>query len=116
MVMELDLTGKWLQVRNALKKDYQIKPDLDGILFIIGIQELGILKEEYSKDEKQDLMHIAVCSILSKDGYYESKGVDKDNWPIWNQTKSLPVFNNSKDQEQFLKQYIIHYFEQQNYI
>jgi len=42
------------------------KPDMEAILFLIGIQEFGQLKEKFTKEQKQDLMHVAVCSYLPK--------------------------------------------------
>lgn len=114
--MAKDLLGKWLHLRNSLKKDFQIKPDLNGVLFLVGIQELGILQETFTKDEKQDLMHIAVCSVLADQGFYQQTGKDEDGWPIWNQIKSLPEFDSVKAQEEFLKEHIVNYFEKQEYI
>ena len=114
--MAKDFTGQWLRVRNTIKKDFGIKPELDGILFIIGMQELGRIEESFSKDEKQDLMHVAVCSILAPFGFYQIVGHDEDNWPVWEQIKPLPKFEKPIDQEQFLKEHIIHYFEAHEYI
>ena len=74
---------EWLKVRHivrdAMKKD--TLPDLQTILFLIGVQELGrIPKEKFTKEEKRDLMHVAVCTLLEKDGYFEFEGRDQDGW------------------------------------
>ena len=42
------------------------KPDLEAILFLIGMQEYGQLKDKFTKEQKQDLMHVAVCLLLSQ--------------------------------------------------
>ena len=56
------------------------KPDLESVLFLIGIQELGDIRKKFSKEQKQDLMHIAVCTVFSTSGYYELSGADEDGW------------------------------------
>ena len=85
-----DLQVRWLKLRIKLKERFGIKPDMDGILFLIGIQELGSGKQDFSKEEKQDLMHIAVCTVLSPSGYYVSEGNDEEGWPHFKQLKPLP--------------------------
>ena len=49
---------------------------MDAMLFLIGVQELGRWKEGFTKEEKQDLMHIAVCRLFTDDGHYEFVGRD----------------------------------------
>jgi len=80
---EWQLDFKWLEVRHYVKDSLSRTelPDLNGILFMIGIQELGRWQEKFTKEEKQDLMHIAVCRLLSIDGFYEFAGRDADGWP-----------------------------------
>lgn len=85
-------------------------PDLNAVLFLIGVQELGLGKQYYSKEEKQDLMHIAICKVLSLSGYYKLKGLDENGWPHWELVKKLP-FIDLLSQEAFLKMHIIEYFE-----
>lgn len=87
-------------------------PDLNGVLFLVGIQELGELKEKFSKEEKQDLMHIAVCVLLSEDGYFEFTGKDADGWPHFAQIKPLDVLG-TKAQEDLLKERAIGYFSEE---
>lgn len=87
------------------------KPDLETILFLIGIQELGDLKKKFTKEQKQDLMHIAVCTVLSSSGYYELSHVDEDGWPHFKQLKAMPELN-PFEQENFLKDHILLYFQQ----
>ncbi|MEZ4981262.1 MAG: hypothetical protein R2769_06670 [Saprospiraceae bacterium] len=73
-----ELDFEWLQVRHKIKDLFNkdALPDLNAILFVIGIQEYGHLKDTYTKEEKQDLMHIAICRLLSEDGYYSFEGID----------------------------------------
>jgi len=37
--------------------------DLDAIIYLIGVQELGQLDREYKKDDKIGLIHIAICKL-----------------------------------------------------
>jgi hypothetical protein len=85
-------------------------PDLDAVLFLIGVRELGAQPASFSKEEKQDLMHIATCRVLHEAGYYELEGLDQDGWPHWKQIKPLPQVP-SDEQEVLLKTQIIRYFE-----
>lgn len=110
-----DLQIRWLKLRIRLKENYGIKPEMDGILFLIGIQELGAGKQDFTKEQKQDLMHIAVCTILAQSGYYMFDGRDEDGWPHFTLLKPLPEFN-MIEQENFLKDHILLYFQSVGFI
>jgi len=86
--------------------------DLNAVLFIIGVQELGKGSIRFSKEEKQDLMHIAICKVLSFSGYYELDGLDKEGWPHWKTVKKLPHFD-LLEQEKLLKMHVLEYFEKE---
>ena len=109
---------EWLRVRHLVKNIFKKEalPDLNAILFLIGIQELGRWQTSFTKEEKQDLMHIAVCRLMSYDGHYEFEGRDADGWPHWKLIKKIPT-KGVKEQEQLLKEKAILYFrelEQEN--
>lgn len=106
-----DLQIRWLKLRIALKDKYGIKPEMDGILFLIGVQELGAGKQTYTKEQKQDLMHIAVCTVLSASGYYLLEGHDEEGWPHFRLAKPLPELG-LVEQENFLKDHVLLYFDQ----
>ena len=113
--LEEDLQVRWLKLRIKLKEKFGIKPDMNGVLLLIGIQELGKGPREYNKEEKQDLMHIAVCTILMPSGYYQLEGNDEEGWPHFKQLKPLPEFN-MIEQENFLKDHALLYFQSLNFI
>ena len=103
---------KWLEVRHKVKANLKVDdlPDLKTILVLIGIQEYGRVHEEFTKEEKQDLMHVAVCSLLEPDGYYLFTGKDADGWPHWEQGKALKI-KGKDQQEKLLMEKIVSYFE-----
>lgn len=100
----------FIKIKQRVYRQFKKNPDLDAILFLIGIREAGLLPGKFKKEEKQDLMHIAVCRLLSEEGYYELEGLDKDGWPHWVAVKSIPKLA-AEDQEYLLKKQIIRYFE-----
>jgi hypothetical protein len=107
---DLELAKKWSHLLSLIETNFGRKPkDLNGVLFLIGVQELGQGYRNFSKEEKQDLMHIAICKALSFSGYYELEGVDKDGWPHWKLIKKLPRFD-LLEQEQLLKLNVLEYF------
>lgn len=101
----------WLKVRHFVKETFQKDqlPDLNAVLFVIGINELGTYKSKWTKEEKQDLMHVAVCKLLSFDGIYGFKGLDEDGWPHYELLQPIRV-KGVKQQETLLKQKAIQYF------
>lgn len=107
-----ELDFEWLKTRHKIKDQFSMSslPDLSSILFLIGIQELGDLGRSYSKEEKQDLMHIAVCTLLEDDGYYEFKGRDEEGWPHWEQIKKFTV-KGADVQENLLKEKVINFLK-----
>ena len=108
---DLDLERNWNKLLGRIESLVGKKPkDINGVLFLIGVQELGKGRKHFSKEEKQDLMHIAICKVLSYAGYYELDGIDKDGWPHWRLVKKLPHFD-LLEQEQLLKLHVIEYFQ-----
>lgn len=108
-----ELDFKWLEARHQVQNMLGLDalPDLQSVLFLIGIQELGQVKEDYTKEEKQDLIHIATCRLLSYDGFYEFEGIDTDGWPHWRLLQVLPK-RELKEQERYLKIQVIRYLNE----
>ena len=107
---------EWLKVRHFVKDAMQQEglPTLQIILFLIGIQELGIWKEAFTKEEKQDLMHIGVCALLTDEGYYIYEGRDEQGWPHY--SEAVNTASNLEDisleeQESMLQIAAITYFK-----
>jgi hypothetical protein len=106
-----NLKEEWEKLLNALSLKFDADLDLQGILFLIGVQELGKGKQNFSKDQKQDLMHIATCRVLSIYGIYELEGLDDEGWPHWRLKNKFPVLS-LKEQDLLLKQSVIEYFRE----
>lgn len=92
-----------------LKERFGEEPELDGLLFLIGIQELGQGYKRYNKDQKLDVLHVAVCTLLEPYGYYTPTGRDSAGWPHWERNKKLPALK-GKEQEQLVREAIVNYF------
>ena len=107
-----DLQTRWWALEAKLIERFGKKPDMETILFLIGVQEFGQVKEKFTKEQKQDLMHIAICKVLSYSGYYSLEGLDKEGWPHWKLVKKLPRFD-LLEQEKLLKMHVMEYFEKE---
>lgn len=110
---EFDLEKRWGKLLKGISELIGKKPnDLNGVLFLIGVQELGQGYRNFSKEQKQDLMHIAICKVLSYSGFYELDYIDQDGWPHWKLMKKLPHFD-ILEQEKLLKLHVLEYFEKE---
>ncbi len=106
----MDTEFEYNNVLKQISKQFGDDIDIQGLLFIIGLQELGKGKIKLSKNEKLDVMHIAICTLLSPYGYYEYEGLDKDGWPHWKTIENLPPLKPAQQQE-IIKQAIVEYFK-----
>ena len=106
------LDFEWLQVQHKVKEAMQREtlPDLNTVLFLIGIQELGRWKKSFTKEEKQDLMHIGVCRLLEGEGFFEFVGRDEDGWPHYRQVAEMQK-QSTMEQEKVLKMAAVRYFQ-----
>ena len=112
MLSDEDIGSRWKRLTERLGGAFGKKPDLNAVLFLIGVQELGKGAGNYTKEQKQDLMHVGTCKVLSLSGYYELEGLDAEGWPLWQAKEKLPALT-LKEQETFLKYHIVEYFEQE---
>lgn len=109
---ELSLDQKWHFLTLMLQDRFEKKPNMEAILYLIGINEYRgrMPKYKFSKEQKQDLMHIAVCTVLSQVGYYEFDHYDQDGWPHFKELQPVPL-DTLQEQEDLLKACIIEYFD-----
>ena len=96
-------------INQKLENQINKKPDVKSILFLIGVNELGKGPKTYSKEEKQDLIHIGNCKILSYSNHYTLKGLDDDGWPHWEMEIPIPSLS-EQEQEKYIKWHVLEYF------
>ncbi len=109
------MVSDWDILQRKLKERFDSEMDYDSILFIIGLQELGKPFKKYKKDEKLEIIHIAICSLLEPYGFYEFMGKDDDGWPHWKLKENLP-FLDAKQQNKLIIDSIIDYFKKEEFI
>ena len=117
MSRDIQLKERWEMVVDKLSNQFSQGEDLDldSIIYLIGIQELGQLKRAFKKDEKVNLMHIAICRLLEPYGYYSLDYVDKEGWPHYHVKENLPPLK-AGEQAVLMKEAIVNYFLEKDYI
>jgi hypothetical protein len=100
----------WNETVAKISESFGEKLDYAAILMLIGLQELGKDYQAFKKDQKLELMHIGICSVLLPYGYYVYKGRDDDDWPHFERVDSLPPLT-PEEQEMLIRKAIVRYFE-----
>lgn len=115
MSLKLDIkkiNEDWKNLCSKIQVEFDTdEPDVKVFLFLIGVQELGKGPKKFSKRQKEELMHIATCRLMSEMGFYELEGLDQDGWPHWKLVKAIPAYT-TLDQEFLLKKLIIDYMSE----
>ena len=107
-----EINKKWKELQVRISQDFDSDtPDVKVMLFLIGVQELGKGPQKFSKRQKEELMHIATCRLMSMMGFYELEGLDQDGWPHWKLVKTIPSYT-LLEQEMMMKSLIVTYFEE----
>ena len=117
MSRDQELKDRWELVTTKLSKQFADGDELemDSIIYLIGIQELGQIHRTFKKDQKLELMHIAICKLLEPYGFYEFDFVDDDGWPHYKVKEQLPHLK-AGEQSVLMKEAIVNYFVETNYI
>ena len=100
---------KWDRLMVWFGKEFKMEADIDAMLFMIGVQELGKGFVEFSKTQKLELIHVGVCAVLRKEGYYQFSHIDTDGWPHYTLIKKLPYIRGDQ-QSAFMKKHLLDYF------
>ena len=107
-----EVNKKWSELQQRIADDFDNeKPDIQVMMFLIGVQELGQGPQKFTKRQKEELMHIANCKLFSKMGFYELEGLDQDGWPHWRTVKPIPNYT-LLEQEMLIKSLIVDYFDE----
>ena len=117
MSRDEQLKQRWELIVDKLSKQFADGDtlDLDAIIYLIGVQELGQFDKKFKKDHKLDLMHIAICRLLEPYGYYEFDYFDEDGWPHYIIKEQLPPLK-AGEQSVLMKEAIVSYFMESKYI
>ena len=101
----------WNNVLSVLEQRFGKKPDVQTIIFLVGHRELGKHQIKFTKEQKQDLIHVGVCTLLSRANYYTFLDFDQDGWPHFEYNREQPKLDTTQ-QEKLLKKMIIEYFKE----
>lgn len=117
MARDEQLKERWNAIVEKLSQQFADgdRLDLDAIIYLIGIQELGQLHRTFKKDEKVNLMHIAICRLLEPYGYYEFDFFDDQGWPHYMVKAELPTLK-AGEQSVLMKEAIVSYFLEKEFI
>ncbi|TXK72756.1 hypothetical protein [Mesonia sp. HuA40] len=117
MVNDEILKERWQQLQKQLAIQFGDGEtlELDAIIYLVGVQELGQLHRRFKKDHKIDLMHIAICRLLEPYGYYAFDYIDEDGWPHYTALESLPHLKPG-EQSLMMKEALVNYFLEKEYI
>ena len=110
---EAEFNQRWDELLADLTERFGRRPDLNALLLLIGVQELGQGIADFTKEQKQDLMQIATCKLFSLSGHYALERVDEEGWPHYQLLHPVP-FANLKEQERMLKWHMLEYFDTLN--
>ncbi len=111
--MDYQIEIKYKELLAELEETFGGGMDLQSVIFLIGVQELGKGYQKFSKRQKVELMHVGICTVLEPFGFYKTIGRDKDNWPHFEFVKELPPLDDSQ-QKHLLKEAVLAYFEAEN--
>jgi len=117
MSRDVKLKQEYEQVRALIAQKFTdgVVPDLDAIIYLVGVQELGQGYQKFKKDDNVNLMHIAICRLLEPLGYYEFDFFDDDGWPHYKVKEELP-FLKPGEQSLLMKEAVVNYFRNQGLI
>ena len=109
-MQDFELQRDWRSLIDRLEARFGEGLDLDAVIFLVGVQELGQGYRTFKKQEKTDLMHIAICRLLMQYGYYEYMGMDEGGWPHYQPLAKLPQLNPAQ-QSLLMKEALLEYFK-----
>ena len=103
-----DLDKTWSQLLEKLEKQFDQEMTLKGVLYLIGVQELNLGIKQYEREEKVNVLHVAICKILGPFGFYKFDRIDEDGWPHYIELKAIKNLSENQ-QELLMKEAIIKY-------
>jgi len=104
----IDLDKKWIRLIEKLEKQFDQEMTLKGVLYLIGVQELNLGIKQYEREEKVNVLHVAICKILSPFGFYKFDRIDDDGWPHYIELKAIKNLS-ERQQELLMKEAVLKY-------
>lgn len=105
------LEPRWSRLQQWLQGRFDKEADLEGILFLIGVQETGRGYEpDLEKEVKERLVMEGTYCAFETLGLYRRVGMEKDGHWIWERRTDTPDLS-IEQQETLLKMAILHYFD-----
>ena len=83
--------------------------DVDGVLYLVGLQELGQVHRKMKKDDNVNLIHVGICTVLEPFGYYRFDYFDEEGWPHFELVEPLPPLKPG-EQSLLMKEALVTYF------
>ncbi len=106
------LCARWAMLQRWTFNRFGREPDLEGILFLIGIQELGHgYLSDLDKARKEQLVLEGTYSALETLGYYERVGMENNGHWIWELRSPLPADLSPEAEERMLQRAVLRYFD-----
>jgi len=102
--------SNWVELCDQLGKQFDIDIDLNGVLFLVGIRERGLTFQQFSKEEKLNLIHLGSCALYQEMGLTEKTGIDEEGWPIFTQKSLAPAIPEER-KHKVLQDCAVRYFK-----
>lgn len=117
MARDEKLKERWQQLVAKLSQQFADGDplEIESIIYLVGVQEFGNCHRTFKKDEKINLMHIAICRLLEPYGYYRFSFFDEEGWPHYTLEESLPALK-AGEQTVLMKEALVDYFLEKEYI
>ncbi len=105
-----DPQTSWGRLERLVRERFNGPAKPEALFLLVGIREMGFAPRTFSKQEKTDLMHVGLCTLLEPYGHYRKTGFDADGWPQWELVRPLPhmdIFTQSA----FIREILVEYFK-----
>ena len=105
------LKDRWDRLLTVLSERFSDGESLDveGVLYLVGLQELGQIHQKMKKDDNVNLIHIGICTVLEPYGYYRFDFYDEEGWLHFELLEALPPLKPG-EQSILMKEALVAYF------
>jgi hypothetical protein len=107
--MDFAFERQWGLLVQKMEDRFGEPPDLTTMIFTVGLQECGQGFRKFKKDEKLEVMHVGVCTLLTPMGFYRELGTDEDGWPHFERIGDIPAVS-KQEQELLMRRALVEYF------